>query len=192
MKRKEERQEVAAAVAEDTQATAAEVGDDLADAATLIEEDVQEVSSAIEEELRAEVEQWKDHARRAQAEFENTRKRLEARSVDEIKRAGGKIVTSIIPAIDDVELAMAHAAETGNDMADGLLAIHTKLLAALEREGVEIVNPEGEPFDSEFSQAVGVKETSEVPDQTVVEVLQRGYRLGGKTLRPAMVIVSKA
>jgi len=142
------------------------------------------------EDLAQEVEQWKDHARRAQAEFENTRKRLVAAHADEVKRAGIRVVDSLIPVIDDIEYALSHAQETGNQMGEGLAAIHTKFLAALEREGVEVLNPQGQPFDSETAQAVAMVESSDVDPDTVVEVVQKGYRLGGKVLRPAMVAVS--
>jgi molecular chaperone GrpE len=140
--------------------------------------------------LAEEVAYWKDYARRAQAEFENTRKRLIQSHLDEVKRAGVRVVGSIIPVIDDIEYAIAHAAETDNEMSDGLIAIHKKLMSALELEGVEIFDPAGEPFDSETAQAVTMIDGSGLPEQTVVDVIQKGYRLGGKTLRPAMVTVS--
>jgi len=145
------------------------------------------VVAMTDEQLRAEVEHWKDYARRAQAEFENTRKRLAASHEEEVKRAGVRIVTSIVPAIDDIELAITHADES---VKDGLVAIHTKLMLALQREGVEVFDPKGQPFDSETAQAVSLVPTADMPTDTVVEVIQKGYRLGGKTIRPAMVTVS--
>ncbi|MCL2491533.1 MAG: nucleotide exchange factor GrpE [Coriobacteriia bacterium] len=205
--------ETSSAIAEDVAGVASAVEKDVAEAASSIKKDVAEAASiktedvdagvseikddieaavpGVEEELKAEVEHWKDYARRAQAEFENTRKRLEARSQDEIKRAGSRVITSIIPIVDDIELAMAHAGETDNEMKDGLVAIHTKLMGALEREGVDVIDPVGQAFDSEVAQAVSVRESDDVADDTVLEVIQKGYRLGGKTLRPAMVVVSK-
>jgi len=151
---------------------------------------VEAAAVTTEEVLKKEVEHWKDYARRAQAEFENARKRLAASHQEEVKRAGIRITESIIPVIDDIEYAMAHADETANEMKDGLVAIHTKLMAALQREGVEVFDPQGQPFDSETAQAVSLVQTADIPADTVVEVIQKGYRLGGKTLRPAMVTVS--
>jgi len=179
-------------VAADVKEAAAAVTSDVKEAAAKLDADVAQAAPELEAELRAEVDHWKDYARRAQAEFENTRKRLEARSADELRRAGSRFVTSLAPVIDDIELAMAHAADNDNEMADGLAAIHTKFIAALEREGVEVIDPKGQPFDSEVAQAVSVVDNNEVPNETVLDVLQKGYRMGGKTLRPAMVVVSKA
>lgn len=140
--------------------------------------------------LAAEVEEWKDYARRAQAEFENTRKRLEARAAEETKRASERVVEGLLVVLDDLEYALKHARETDNEMTDGVTAIHTKLLSALAREGVEVIDPLNQPFDHDTAQAVQVVENSEVPEQTVVVVLQKGYRMSGKVLRPAMVVVS--
>ena len=192
MNKPNEAAEAVAEVESDLSDTAEVIGEDIADAAAAIEEDIATAVPEIEEQLRAEVEHWKDYARRAQAEFANTRKRLEARASDELQRAGSRMVTSLAPVIDDIELAMAHADETGNDLKDGLSAIHTKFLSALEREGVEVIDPTGQPFDSEVAQAVSVVDDADAEPNTVVSVLQKGYRMGGKTLRPAMVVVSKA
>lgn len=138
----------------------------------------------------SQVEEWKDYARRAQAEFENTRKRLEQRSVDATKRAGERVIESMLPVVDDLEYAVKHATESGNEMTDGIVAIHTKLLSAMLREGVEVIDPLDKPFDHSVAQAVSVVENVELPSDTVVAVLQKGYQLGGKVLRPAMVVVS--
>ena len=140
--------------------------------------------------LQDEVKVWKDQAARAQAEFSNTRKRLEDRHATAVKLAGKRIIEGVIPAIDDLELAEKHARDTDNEMADGVAAIHAKLVAALVREGVEIVDPLDKPFDHDTATAVQMVENPEVPDQTVTMVLQKGYVLGGRVLRPAMVIVS--
>jgi molecular chaperone GrpE len=173
--------EAAASAAAPSDATSATVSN-AADACASDEADANK--------LAEEVAYWKDYARRAQAEFENTRKRLIQSHLDEVKRAGIRVVGSIIPVIDDIEYAIAHATETDNEIKDGLVAIHRKLMSALELEGVEIFDPAGEPFDSETAQAVTMIDGSGLPEQTVVDVVQKGYRLGGKTLRPAMVTVS--
>lgn len=154
--------------------------------------DTPPVELTLEEKLLAQAEHWKEYAQRAQAEFENTRKRLETRHLDEVKRASMRVVEALIPVIDDIEYAMAHAAETNNEMADGLKAIHTKFIGALTREGVEVIDPTGLAFDSETAQAVGMVETAEFAENTVVQVVQKGYRLGGRLLRPAMVMVAAA
>jgi len=180
-------------VSVDTSATDAAVTakvDAAVGAAADVAIDVEAAADVALDQLRKEVDHWKDYARRAQAEFENTRKRLAQTHADEVKRAGVRVVSALIPVIDDIELAMAHAQETENEMAEGLVAIHTKFMSALEREGVEVFDPKGEPYDMETAQAVGMVPSAEVPEHNVVDVMQKGYRLGGKTLRPAMVTVS--
>lgn len=151
------------------------------------------VSASVDERiaaLEADALQWREFAARAQAEFDNTRRRLESRQADAIARAGERVVESLIPVLDDIDFALRHAAETGNDMHDGLLAIQTKLLGALANEGTEVIDPQGQPYDHNLANAVQMVEDASVPDQTVTQVLQRGYRLGGRVLRPAMVVVS--
>lgn len=144
------------------------------------------------EALAAEAREARELAARAQAEFANTRRRLEQRHADAVVRAGERMVEAIIPALDDLDFAIAHAEESGSDMCAGLNAIRTKLLNALSAEGVEVLDPVGQPHDHDTANAVQVVQDSSVPDDTVVKVLQRGYRLGGKVVRPAMVVVSRA
>ncbi|MBK5211944.1 MAG: nucleotide exchange factor GrpE [Coriobacteriia bacterium] len=140
--------------------------------------------------LEDEVSVWKDRAARAQAEFANTRKRLEERQIDAMRFAAKNVVENIIPVIDDLEYARRHADETGNEMAEGITAIYAKLVAALIKEGVELIDPLDKPFDHNTATAVQMVENPEVPDQTVTAVMQRGYVLGGRVIRPAMVVVA--
>ena len=73
---------------------------------------------------------------------------------------------------------------------EGVEAIHDKMYAALNREGVEVIDPVGEAFDPMVHQAVGREENHDVFDETVAQVYQKGYRMGGKVIRSAMVTVS--
>jgi molecular chaperone GrpE len=142
------------------------------------------------EEARAEVEAWRDKSMRAQADFENTRKRLEARHADALLRAGERIVEALLPVLDDMDRAIDHAVGDGSDVAEGLDAVRRKLLDVLAREGCSVIDPFGAPFDHDKHNAVQMREDTEVPDQTVVEVFQKGYEMHGRVLRPAMVVVS--
>jgi molecular chaperone GrpE len=146
-------------------------------------------------ELLAELTRWKDTAQRAQAEFENTKKRLAGQQQAALERAGERVVTGLIPVMDDLEYGIAHAKETGNEMAEGLQAIYAKLEAAFAAEGVTILNPLNESFDHHTAQAVQMVPDTSKPDQTVIQVLQKGYVMGApagsaRVLRPAMVVVS--
>jgi molecular chaperone GrpE len=141
------------------------------------------------------MEEFRDKALRAQAEFENSKKRLQAQQASALLRASERVVSAMIPAMDDIDLAIAHAQESGNDMLAGLQAIQSKLVAVFAAEQVELIDPTGEIFDHDTAQAVQMIEDASAPDQTVAQVLQKGYVMAKgsdnqRVLRPAMVVVS--
>lgn len=149
------------------------------------------------DQLEAEIEvaqleaaQWREKGMRAQAEFENVRRRLEVRHADALLRAGERVVAALLPVIDDLERAIDHAAGTGDEVAEGLVAVSRKLGEVIAREGCEAIDPLGQPFDPNKHNAVQMCEDAEVADHTVVEVFQKGYEMHGRVLRPAMVVVS--
>jgi len=148
------------------------------------------------EGLLAQLAEQRERALRAQAEFENAKKRNQAQQAMALARASERVVTALIPALDDLDFAIAHAQETGSDMLDGLQAIHAKLIAVFNAESVQVVDPLGQPFDHDTAQAVQMVEDATQPDQTVTQVIQKGYVMGAaggdsvRVLRPAMVIVS--
>ena len=98
----------------------------------------------------------------------------------------------MLPAIDNLERAIAHA-EGGGDLTHllgGVEAVYQQLLGVLQKEGVEVIDPIGEHFDPLRQQAVSQKEDPSVPDGSVLDVFQKGYALGGRVIRSAMVVVS--
>ena len=133
---------------------------------------------------------------RLQADWENYRRRTERDRAVERERACEGLVKDLLPAIDDLERAIAHAQANaeGNDvaqqLADGVSAVHAKVVSVLEKQGVEVIDPAGQPFDPQDHQAVGRVEDAEAYDETVRDVYQKGYRMGGKVVRPAMVTVT--
>jgi molecular chaperone GrpE len=139
---------------------------------------------------QAEAEEWRDKALRAQAEFENTRKRLEARHNDALLRAGERVISELLPVMDDLERAIDHVGLENPEAAEGLLAVQRKLLDVMRKEGVGQIDPLSQPFDPAKHNAVQMEQTDEVPDHTVVAVFQKGYEMHGRVLRPAMVVVS--
>lgn len=143
------------------------------------------------EEARKEALQNLELAQRIQAEFENYRKRV-ARDRDEmVKRASEKVVLGLLPVVDNLERAIDHAAAGGDaELLAGVKMVLDQLLDVLSNEGVIQIDPCGQPFDAMRHQAVGQKENLEIPEGTVAEVCQKGYEMHGRTLRPAMVIVS--
>jgi molecular chaperone GrpE len=142
------------------------------------------------EAARAEAAEWRDKGMRAQAEFENTKRRLETRHADALLRAGERIITELLPVLDDLDLAIGHATGDGSDVAEGLSAVRRKLLDVIGKEGASVIDPFGEPFDPERHNAVQMREDPGVADQTVVDVFQKGYEMHGRVLRAAMVVVS--
>lgn len=135
-------------------------------------------------------------AQKWQAEFENYRKRQERDAIDVRARAGERIVTELIPVLDDVDRAIEHtvaSAASGGELEhllSGVEMVRSRILAVFAKEGVEVVDPIGAEFDPHAHHAVGQREDAEVPENTVVEVYQKGYLMGGRVVRPAMVIVS--
>lgn len=148
------------------------------------------------EAAKAEAASAADRLSRLQADWENYRRRTERDRVTERERACEGLVKDLLPAIDDLERAISHAQATaeGNEvaqqLADGVSAVHEKVVSVLEKQGVEVIDPAGQPFDPQDHQAVGRVENADEYDETVADVYQKGYRLGGKVVRPAMVTVT--
>ncbi len=176
-----------AAASPEASADAAESAEDGEAAEDKPDVTVGEVLAAAE----AEVKEWKDKYLRLHAEWDTYRRRTSEQREAEKARATEKLVTSLLPVIDDFERTISYANENGEaGLLEGVQAVHTKLIEVLTKDGVEIIDPAGEAFDALESQAVATVEDDSVPDETVAEVYQRGYRMGKKVLRPAMVTVT--
>ena len=135
-----------------------------------------------------------DRFLRLQADWENYRRRTAQERLDERQRATEKLVVDLLPVIDDLERAIEHADNLTDPAAkqfvEGVSAVCNKLVGVLNKEGVEVVNPVGEAFDPLSHQAVSQIEDTEAYDETVAQVYQKGYRMGGKDIRTAMVVVT--
>ena len=132
---------------------------------------------------------------RLQADWENFRRRTASERLAEKERAAEKLVLSLLPVLDDMERAIEHAGNTEENeqlkqFVDGIGAVHQKMLTALQKEGVEVIDPAGEAFEPLSHQAVGRVEDAEAYDETVAQVYQKGYRMGDKVIRTAMVTVT--
>lgn len=151
----------------------------------------QETRDAADEKVR----EAQDRVQRLQADWENYRRRTAAERVAERSRATEKLVTALLPVIDDIERAIDHArsqemADDFRQFVDGVEAVHTKMLDVLGHEGVEPIDPKGEPFDPLEHQAVGRVEDASQYEETVNDVYQKGYRMADRILRSAMVTVT--
>ncbi len=136
-----------------------------------------------------------DRTARLQADWENFRRRTAAERLAERERATEKLVCALLPVVDDIERAIDHArsqelADDFKQFVDGVDAVHAKLMSVFEHEGVEPIDPAGEPFDPLEHQAVGRVEDPDVYDETVRDVYQKGYRMADHILRAAMVTVT--
>lgn len=160
-------------------------------------------AAAANDELAAQLEAAEMRAKEAserlvriQADWENYRRRTAQERLDEKQRAAEKLVLNLLPVLDDMERASNHASQNHADdenlmqFVDGVNAVHDKMLSVLEKEGVEVIDPVGEAFDPLHHQAVGREENKDVFDETVAKVYQKGYSMGGKTIRSAMVTVA--
>lgn len=144
---------------------------------------------------REEIAELKDRYVRLQAEMENVRKRAE-RDVAAARKYGIEgFARELLGVCDSVEAGLASA--RGSDahigqITEGMELTERMLIQALEKFGVERLNPEGEAFDPEYHEAMSMQPSADHPPNTVVTVVQTGYLLNGRVLRPAMVIVSSA
>lgn len=143
------------------------------------------------EKLTNQLAEAREKYARLQAEWDNYRKRTAAERLSEKDRATEKLVKNILPVLDDLERALEHA--DGSDkqaFLDGIAAVASKFSGVLASEGVEVIDPAGKPYDVDRHQAVGTVEDADVPHDTVEQVYQKGYAMGDKIIRPAMVTVS--
>ena len=172
-------------VAED----AAEAEDDIVAEAEAV---VEEAAAADElEKARQEASDWQDRYLRLHAEWDTYRRRTAEQRAEEKQRATEKLVESLLPVLDDFERSIAYATDNGEaGLLDGVKAVQTKLVDVLVKGGVEIIDPAGEPFDALEAQAVGTVPDDEAFDETVRDVYQKGYKMGQKVLRPAMVTIT--
>jgi molecular chaperone GrpE len=131
-----------------------------------------------------------DRYRRALADLDNYRKRSAQEVERRVAERGDQIIRDWLEAVDSVDRALRMPGPT-NEIAAGLRAVLEQMEAILERQGVERIGAPGDRFDPELHEAIGVRETDEVPDRTVVEVARSGYGRGDRVLRPAQVVVSR-
>jgi molecular chaperone GrpE len=141
------------------------------------------------EQARAERDSMRERMARMQADFDNARKRAQREQQEYRDFALADAVKALLPILDSFDRAIATSG-SGEDLRKGVELINRQLHDALTKMGVEAIPAEGE-FDPTMHEALGLVETNDVPDHHVAEELQRGYKLKGRLLRPAMVRVAK-
>ncbi|MFT7243632.1 MAG: molecular chaperone GrpE [Candidatus Azotimanducaceae bacterium] len=163
------------------------VGDNPAGAVTT------ELAAALEE-----VAKYRDIALRAEAEMENVRRRA-VRDVEHAHKYGlEKLIQNLLPVIDSLEKGVESAQQANADegatkaIVEGMSLCLKMLGDVMVKEGLSAVDPSGEPFDPNLHQAMSMVENPDMEPNSVVAVMQKGYTLNDRLVRPAMVMVSKA
>ncbi|MDA8622112.1 nucleotide exchange factor GrpE [Psychrosphaera sp.] len=143
----------------------------------------------------AQIDAQKESVVRAAADVENIRRRA-AQDVEKARKfALEKFVNELLPVIDNMERAIEFSDkenETLKPVLEGVELTQKSFVDAVSKFGVEIVDPQGQKFNAEFHQAMAMQPSADVEPNTVIAVMQKGFTLNGRLLRPAMVMVSKA
>ncbi len=163
-----------------------------------IEVDTSESPAARIAELEAQVatltqdkkDTWEKFVR-ATADLDNFRKRTKRDMDDARAEAKTRVLKEMLPVADNLERALAHTDSDAAAVIDGVKLVLRQFTHALEKVDVTAVEADGKPFDPNLHEAIGQQESDAAPG-TVVTVLQKGYRIGDRLLRPAMVVVAKA
>lgn len=180
-------------LAEDGAVTDAESVDDLV-AAEDADVEVSESGNSLDADIdhilseagQREIEEYRDRAARAEAELANFRTRVERDRAANREAVIAEVIRTLLPAIDDLDRAAAHGDLEGSP----LELVAQKLRQAFERYGLRTVGVIGEPFDPAFHEAIVQLPSAEATTQTVADVIEVGYALGDRLVRPAKVAVS--
>jgi molecular chaperone GrpE len=158
-----------------------------ADHEAQLEHDLEELTAKAEK-----ADEYLELAQRTKADFENYRKRAARETAAAQERGIVKLALELLPAVDNLDRALAATDGSGDteNLVSGLKLVHAGVLAALARVGIEPYSPQGERFDPQLHEAVAQQPVEGVEPGTVVEIYQRGYRLGDSVLRPARVVVA--
>lgn len=140
-----------------------------------------------------EIENLKTQLIRLQADFSNYKKRVEKEKESWIELGVRKLATDILPVLDNLERALNSIEEHGSteETWKGISLIDDQMLAVLEKNKITMIEAEGEKFDHNFHHAVATEEVEGVDPDTVIDVLQNGFKINDTVIRPSMVRVSK-
>jgi len=159
-----------------------------------LEENEEEVHSGPKnlKEAQAQIDELDDRLLRLTAEYDNFRKRSQREKNESRQFANQHLLEKQLPVLDNFEMALTAAENTDPAIRDGVQMIYDQFLSVLKEAGVEGIDAGGELFDPNIHEAISQKETTEVEEGTVVQQVQRGYKLNDRLVRPARVIVAKA
>jgi molecular chaperone GrpE len=157
---------------------------------------IEEDFDALLADVQRERDEYLDLAKRTKADFENYRKRMSGEVLAATARGKGELARDVVPVLDDLERALEAAGldpegDSPDGLAHGVLLVFRSLREALARNGIEAVDPRGEKFDPQVHEALSTQPVDSAESGTVVEVVQKGYRLDEQLIRPARVVVSE-
>lgn len=165
---------------------------------TAVDDQAEAIDAAVEaaaalEAAQREVADWKGRAYRATADLDNLRKRSQKEREDLRRFAVEGLLKDLLPVIDNLERALAHAETSeGQGLIDGVKMVLRQFTQTLSVKGAEPFDPTGEPFDPVVHEAMTQMVSADVEPGHVAQTFQRGWKLNGRLVRPAMVIVAKA
>ncbi|WP_070962592.1 nucleotide exchange factor GrpE [Vibrio sonorensis] len=193
--KEEELQQQEAAVEQDVEAVGSEADIEWNEEVELDEQEakIAELEAALLAS-EAKVKEQQDSVLRAKAEVDNMRRRTEQEIDKARKYALNKFAEELLPVIDNLERAI-QAADTENELVkpivEGVELTHKTFVDTVSKFGLKEINPEGETFNPELHQAMSIQESPDHESNTVMFVMQKGYELNGRVIRPAMVMVAK-
>ena len=148
------------------------------------------------EDTKAKLEEVKDKLLRAAADFDNARKRLAKEKEEFVRFANERLIRGLLPILDNFERAIQHAGgsadQGGDSLKNGIVLIRKQLGDFLTNHGMVRLEVVGKKFDPHFHEAIGVIESKDHPDETVLEEVEAGYLLDKRLIRPAKVRISKS
>jgi len=157
---------------------------------TVEADQVEQDFDALLADAHRERDEYLDLARRTKADFENFRKRVAVDVQAAAARGKGEVAREVIDAVDNLERALETEAEDGDGLRAGVEMVLSGLRETLKKHGIEAVDPKGEKFDPNQHEALSTMPVEGTESGTVVEVMQKGYRMDEQLLRPARVVVS--
>ncbi len=170
---------------------AAEEADVVSEAESVLADAAMAAAAEQLQKAQAEAADWQGKYMRLHAEWDTYRRRTKEQQKEEKARATEKLMGNLLAVLDDFERTISYAEANGEvGLLDGVRAVQSKLIDTLTKDGLEVIDPAGEPYDALQAQAVATVEDASVPDETVAQVYQKGYKMGNKVLRAAMVTVT--
>lgn len=160
------------------------------------QEQVEKDLDALLADTQRERDEYLELAKRTKADFENFRKRMSAEVLAASGRGKAEVLLGVLPVLDDLERALQAAGldpegDSDDGLAHGVLLVFRSLRDTLNKNGIEAVDPTGEKFDPQVHEALSTLAAEGIESGTVVETMQKGYRLGEQLIRPARVVVAE-